>query len=134
MTDIAASRDPSVGLHQALRFAVVGGLSTCLYGILIFVGLSIFGWSAAVASVFAIALATGANYVLQRAWTFKSSVSVRRSLHKFLLVHGLAAVLNTGALWLLVDSGAMGYGPGQAIGVVLYITWSFVAQKFWVFR
>jgi len=127
-------RGRDAAFNEIVRFVVVGVVSTAVYACVL-VGLMHFGAvSAGVAGAAAYALGTGLNYALHRAWTFQSKRSHGVAVPRYLAVHAIAMGLNTMALGVLVDVFGWPFLLGQGFGLALVFAWSYLAQKFLVFK
>lgn len=119
-------------LIELMRFAVVGGSSTLVYiGSLIWLKDQA-GFNLMIAAALAYALAVVCNYVLQRAWTFKSAKRHLVALPQFLMVHVVGVAINAGTLTMLMGLG-VGLWPAQFAALFPIAAWSYLAQKLWVF-
>jgi putative flippase GtrA len=130
----AGGGDPmSALLRQSIRFGAVGAVNTgvgiaAIYGLMFFAGA---GPVAANLAGYATGMAVG--FALNRSWTFESRRPVADVLPRYLLVLGLAYVLNLAIV--VAATSRLGWNPylAQLAGIALYTSCSFVGCRRFVF-
>ena len=74
------------------------------------------------------------NYILNYRYTFKSSKPHREALVKFLLVASIGAGVNTGLMYILIESIRLHYIIAQLLATAAVLVWNFAANKYWTFQ
>jgi len=117
-----------------IKFLVVGGAATLIQYVLL-VGLVeltvinvviLSGVSYAVSAVF--------NYLVNYYFTFKSVASHRVATIKFLLVAGCGLLLNTFAVYVMVEIQNMHYLVSQVLATTVVLLWNFSIHKYWTYN
>lgn len=116
------------------RFALVGGFSTLLYGIVSTLLIATGKTSPVVGSIFGYLASIPVNYALQRSFAFKSRNPPRMEFARYLLVHAANLSLSTLSMhaitaWLHAD-----YRIGILVTMVFVPVIVFVALDRWVFH
>ena len=118
-------------LLQFLKYNLVGIINT-LIGFSIILGLMYIGFSATVSNVIGYTIGAVFSYVLNRKYTFKSSINQQKTMIRFFMVLSIAYVLNFMTLqWLLTNINPYIAQVGAAI---VYTVSSFVMAKYFVFK
>lgn len=73
------------------------------------------------------------NYALNYGFTFRSEQRHIILAPKFLIVMVIGLLLNTGVMWTGVNWLGIHYVLAQLVGVTIVLTWSFTANRLWVF-
>jgi putative flippase GtrA len=123
----------TIGDGSLIRFAVVG-LSNTLYGLaVIYAAKYVGGLDDIPANVLGYATGTLLSFTLNKRWTFRYRGPDRGAFVRFVLVTTTAYLLN-----LLTVLGALRLGinayVAQAIGVVPYATFGYLASRHFAFR
>lgn len=123
-------RAPSVA--QFVKYGIVGVLNTLLSVAIILVGAWIGVWHIA---AYAVAYAIGAvnGYLINRSWTFRSGAGHRATATRYFIVQGLALLVSTGLVYLLVDVAGLANVPGQLIAIGVAVVGGFMANRWWTF-
>lgn len=120
-------------LQELVRFGSVGIASNVIYlGALVGLRAIELPWWLSTGLAYATSMI--ANYLLQRAVTFRSQRNHQAAGPRYLLVMGTCLVINSAMMEMLVAH--MGVHPVIAQGGTLLFTTalSYVGQKFWAFR
>lgn len=116
------------------RFLGVGAFATGLQYLLLAALAGAAGWPPVMAASVAYAVSAGVNYNLSRHWTFteKPLQPARRTLPRFLLINGLALLLNAAG----VSAGlAAGWAlmVAQGVTTVGLTVFNYAMMRCWVF-
>jgi putative flippase GtrA len=119
--------------RQIITFSISGFASVAVY--LFFFAWLIWLWPDRiwVTSAMAYLVSMFANYLMQRRITFRSSRPHREAVTRYLVVHAVAAGINSTSLEVFVRWLSLQIWIAQAIAIGCVAVWSFGAQKFWVF-
>lgn len=121
-------------LPKIVRFALVGGLSTIVYGIVTLLAVEGARMPPLAATVFGYLLVVPLNYLLQRSFTFRSVDDARREIPRFLLVHGANIVASFLAMYAVTELLRLDYRWGVAATMLLVPVIVFLIMDRWVFR
>ena len=119
-------------LGPAGRYLLVGVLSFAIDFALLVLLYEVFGVVLWLATAAAFLASLGANYLLQRYFTFSGTPTRGTSFIKYLLLVGV----NTAAASLIVSGfEALGssYQLGKIVSTAAMTVWNFFAYKYWVF-
>ncbi|QLI81978.1 GtrA family protein [Chitinibacter fontanus] len=123
---------------QFLTFAAVGLCGTGIQYLVLWLGVTWHGNSAAVsASAIGYLLGSVANYLLNYFFTFKDQhgqKSHREAAAKFYTIAGLGWLLNTGLMFLLVNYLRITHWPAQLITTGIGLLWNFAGSRWWAFK
>jgi putative flippase GtrA len=151
------TRVPSSLGAELARFGLVGGLTNVVYFGLLWLlrGHLQLRWGLAGGVAYGLSMVV--NYLLQRAYTFRSQGPHLRAGHRYVVTQAVGLGINSGILELLLEQRLLDalLGPelsayaleprllpdiplrfvlGQGIALAANVTWSYLTQKFWVFR
>ncbi len=131
------SATPSPGLRsQIVRYLINGLVATAVhYGVLRFnmevLGMQSAGAANGVAAIFGIAVSfLGSRYFVFRA----ARGGFARQGMLFVATYGFIALLHAGILHLWTDIYALDYSAGFLVATCMQVAFSFVANKFMVFK
>jgi putative flippase GtrA len=116
-----------------LRFVVVGLAGSLVYFALLWSMVDVLGWPAVPASCAAFLLVVLENYVLHRAWTFRSTAPHGQALPGFLLVSLAGFCVNAGVMALGVAWLGLHYLAVQLVAIGAVVACNFVGAQ-WIFR
>jgi putative flippase GtrA len=120
-------------LRQLLRFALVGLANTAVGLGAIYAVMFFLGTGPAVANAIGYAFGLAISFTLNRGWTFGDKGAAAVLLPRFLLVVGIAYLLNLGAVLAVVarfpDAGYL----AQVLGVAVYTVCVFAGCRWLVF-
>ena len=115
------------------RFLLVGGASTAIH-YLILVGLFHgFGVNALLASGFGFSISAIFNYLMSRAFTFRSKRGHAQGVPRFIATALMGLGLNSMILWWVSAVLGWYYLFGQIIATVVTLAWNFLINKYWTF-
>lgn len=89
--------------HLFFRYVAVGGASALIEYTIFNVLYSGAGLATLLANSIAIVIAVIFHFNMQKRWTFRDSQSLRRQLPRYLMMIGVAAVLNNLLVYLFID-------------------------------
>ena len=132
MARLPSSRMPMAELWRIAKFVLVGGMSVAVYLLIMFVMAPIISSTAALA---AIAYAGSAifNYVLQRNFTFRARIPHTLSFSRYIGMHVIALVINSGLMLLLVDVVTVNLYLATLIVAGFIAVINFLLSRFWVY-
>jgi len=116
-----------------LRFVVVGLAGSLVYFALLWGMVDVLGWPAVPASCAAFLLVVAENYLLHRAWTFRSSAPHGQALPGFLLVSLAGFCINAGVMGLGVAWLELNYLAVQLVAIGVVVVCNFIGAQ-WIFR
>lgn len=119
-----------------LRFLLVGMINTLLGLSVIFLFLLVFGQGYWISTFFGNAAGMICSYVLNRRFTFKSTVSLWKGGFTFLFASGICYFFS---YWLaekvvMITSGHFLKDIAVLVGMILYTLSNYFAQKYFVFH
>ena len=121
-------------LSPGIKFLLAGTANSA-------VGLSVIyaaKWLAHCGDVLANALGYGVgllmSFLLNKNWTFGYNGPAGRAMSRFLLVFALAYALNLASVLLAIRYLGLGGYLAQALGIVPYTVFGFLASRYYVFR
>jgi putative flippase GtrA len=118
---------------QFLRFAVVGLISNAaLY--LAYLGLTHQGLGPKPAMTVTYLAGVLQTFVFNRRWTFDHDGPGHSALLRYATVYALGYFFNLAALYLLVGRLGMPHEGVQAGAIIGIAVFTFVLQRYWVFR
>ena len=120
-------------LGELIRFGSVGFTTLGLYAVLMWLLDATLDAPMVVRATISYIPCILANYLLQRAFTFRSQKQHVLAGPRYIIVQLGGLIINSGVLWLTVDVEHWPYWAGQAAALAGMATWSFVGQKFWAF-
>jgi len=120
-------------LGELIRFGSVGFTTLGLYAVLMWILSATLDAPMVVRATISYIPCILANYLLQRAFTFRSQKQHVLAGPRYIIVQLGGLIINSGVLWLTVDVEHWPYWAGQAAALAGMAAWSFVGQKFWAF-
>lgn len=133
MSPAAAISTPRSVPQQLLRFGIAGvAINLLLY--FAFLALVGAGMEVKLAMTLAYVVGVAAGYALNGRWTFGVTDRRRGRWLAFLAVYAAGYLLNLAALAVLVDGLEASHALVQAAMVLVVAGFTFVAQKYWIFR
>ncbi|MBT8070656.1 MAG: GtrA family protein [Gammaproteobacteria bacterium] len=118
---------------QFVRFTLVGITATLsTYAVLILL-VEVFRLSPILASIIGYLVGIVVNYKLNYGFTFRSSNRHHILFPKFLIVMLVGLLLNVLIMFIGMNWLGIHYILSQLVAVAFVLTWSFVANRFWVF-
>ncbi len=120
-------------LRQFQSFVLIGLLATAIQYLVLVVLVRYFGVNPVIASTLGFAISSIVNYELNRKFTFASSVTRSRTIHKFYIVATGGLAINSASMWLLVHVADFHYLLSQVLTTLLVLVFNFCFNKFWTF-
>lgn len=120
--------------HQLARFVAVGTLGNVIQYLVLWLGVSVFGFSAAISSGAGYILRSVVNYLPNYHFTFQSNRTHREAASRYYTVLAIGWCINTGLMWLLVDHDRLNYWVAQTIATAITFLWNFSAIRSWAFK
>lgn len=121
-------------MKQLIRFIAVGVVNTGIgYGI-IFGCMYWLGLSPELSNVTGYMIGLVASYLLHRSFTFRSKQRKRTEFFNFVAVFLIAYSANLVMLIVLVRAMQVHAGLSQVISGAIYVTASYLLNKYYVFR
>jgi putative flippase GtrA len=122
-------RDPRL----FLRYIAVGGASALIEYTLFNVLYSGAGLATLVANSIAIVIAVMFHFNMQKRWTFRDPQSLRRQLPRYLMMIGVAAVLNNLLVYLFIEVMRLAPALAKLLQIGLLFGWTFTVSRLIVF-
>ena len=122
-------RDPRL----FFKYIVVGGASALIEYTLFNLLYSGVGLATLVANSIAIVVAVVFHFNLQKRWTFRDSQSLRRQLPRYLMMVGVASLLNNLLVYLFVEVMLMPPALAKLLQIGLLFGWTFTVSRLIVF-
>jgi putative flippase GtrA len=122
-------RDPRL----FFRYIAVGGATAVLEYTVFNILYSGVGLATLIANSIAIVIAVIFHFNLQKRWTFRDSQSLRRQLPRYLMMVGVAAVLNNLLVYLFVEVMLLPAALAKLLQIGLLFGWTFTVSRLLVF-
>lgn len=119
---------------QFLRFLVVGGLSTGLQYLILFLLVHFAHWEAALASSSGYVLSAALNFYLNHRISFTSNVPYGTAAVSFILVALTGLALNALFMAALVHGLDLHYLLSQVLTTGIVLLWNFYANRHWTYK
>ena len=120
-------------LSEIIRFIGTGVMSNVVYFASLGALLAVFQEPLWLHAGIAYLLSTIANYLLHYTITFRSSSGHSLAIRRYIPVQAIALALNSWVLYFLVSHLGLHYVFGQVVAIVATTTWSYLANRNWVF-
>ncbi|HYD80936.1 MAG TPA: GtrA family protein [Paucimonas sp.] len=121
-------------MNQFFRYILVGVMNSAVGYSVIFGCMYLAGLSPEASNIVGYAVALVVSYLLNRHYTFNSTQKRRSEITRFLAVFAVAYGLNFLALLALVYRLGVHEGASQIIAGVVYVAFSYLMNKYYVFR
>jgi putative flippase GtrA len=115
------------------KYIAVGGASAVIEYTLFNVLYSGVGLATLIANSIAIVVAVVFHFNMQKRWTFGDSQSLRRQLPRYLMMIGVAAVLNNLLVYLFVEVMRLPPALAKLLQIGLLFGWTFTISRLIVF-
>ena len=122
-------RDPRL----FFKYIAVGGASAVLEYALFNILYSAAGLATLIANSIAIVITVIFHFNMQKRWTFRDSQSLRRQLPRYLLMIGVAAVLNNLLVYLFVEVMLLPPALAKLLQIGLLFAGQFTVSRLIVF-
>lgn len=120
-------------LRKFSRFIYVGATATLLQYAILLILVEALGFSPVLASAIGFAISAIANYLLNRHFTFRSTLSHRITAVRF-VVAVLCGLAVTFLLMLLLTDSGMNYVASQILTTTIVLLLNFIAGSHWTFK
>jgi putative flippase GtrA len=120
-------------LKQFQSFLLIGLIATAIQYLVLILLVRYFAVNAVFASALGFAISSIVNYELNRKFTFASSSSRTKTIHKFYVVAISGLAINSASMWLLINLAEFHYLFSQILTTLLVLVFNFSLNKFWTF-
>lgn len=120
-------------MREIVVFGVVGVLATLTHYFSAIFAVELLGWNVMVANMFAYCVAVGVSFFGHSLLTFRVAMSRSRFV-KFVLVSLSALAVSQGLLWGLTEIALFRHRINMLAVVCVVPAYSYVFNKFWVYR
>ena len=116
-------------LRQFIRYLLVGGFSFLLEYSLFFILLKVFAIHYLIANSIVYSSASLINFLLNRAWTFKSNGKINHQLFLYFSLVGFNFFASNGLLYIL--TGLLLIHPliSKIVAMCMIVSWNFILYK-----
>lgn len=121
-------------IARFLRHLVSGGAGMLFYMIILVTAVEVLAVHPVAAAVVAFVLLTIFTYLAGRLWVYRPSRGHSYSAPRFLVVVGVAFLLNTAIMFVAVEVFSWWYIWGQVAAALVVPPTNFVLNYFWAFR
>jgi len=121
-------------LRQFFLFSMVGVVGTSGHYATLILLVEAMHQNPVLASTLGFLVGAIINYILNYHYTFQSNKPHREALVKFLIVATIGACINTGLMYVLIESIRLQYIIAQLLATGAVLVWNFVANKYWTFQ
>lgn len=125
-------------VRQFVKFGIVGATNTAWdFGVYYLLTRGVFGFTLhfLTANIIAFSISVVNSYILNRAWTFRSTDGRHHVLFvKFLTVNLVTLGLYEVLLYLLINRAHLFDLLAKLISIGVVMVWNFAANKMWTFR
>lgn len=118
---------------KLLRFGLVGGASTFLYGLFTWLLAAVAAVPPLTATTLGYLLVIPANFVLQRFFTFRSTGKPKREAPRFVLVHAVNLAASIAGMHVVTNVLDADYRLGILLTMAMVPAATFIAMHLWVF-
>jgi putative flippase GtrA len=119
--------------RELLRFLLVGGLCTLLQYLLLIAGVEFLHLDAVAASTAGFLASAAVNYLLNRRFTWVSTVPHPVAVRRFLTVLAIGLALNVLGMRLLHGYLHWHYVLSQVLTTMVTVSWNFAGHRHWTF-
>jgi putative flippase GtrA len=118
--------------HSAVKFASVGVINTLLSVAVIFSLKYFIGTNDVFANAVGYALGLACSFILNKRWTFKHTDNHWLTIPKFILIFGLAYLMNIATVLMCIHLGLNEY-LAQLTGIPIYSLTFYFGSRYFVF-
>lgn len=119
---------------RLLRFLFVGGSTTVLYLLFVFLLVDLIGIQVTLASTLVCIAAACYNYLMHYHWTFASGAPHGMVMVRYLLMVAGAVLINGLIMHFGTMFSTIHYLVIQLVAAVVLVCWSLSVSSLWVFR
>lgn len=117
-----------------VKFLLTGGLATLFQYVLLEIGTSILGWSAALSSGIGYLGGSIISYLLNYFFTFKSDSPHIKASSMFYTMVAIGWLINIIIMGLMADYMEINKWVSQIITTLVVLIWNFQISRNWVFK
>jgi putative flippase GtrA len=121
-------------LKQAIRYGVVGVSNTLITAVVIWVMMKMAGCSDVLSNITGYAAGVLNSFVLNKKWTFKSSIVWTRGAVRFGVVFGICYLMQLGLLLYLNKHLTIDSYFNQLLAMAFYTVINFIMNKYYTFK
>lgn len=132
-TLLASIRSPGM-LNRWIRHLVAGGAGTLLYMLLVAMFVELAGLHPVTSVMIAFIIMEIYTYLINRAWVYAPKEGHAYAIPRFLTVTVVALSLNTGIMYLIVESLDLWYVWGLLATTLIVPPTNFLMNYFWAFK
>lgn len=121
-------------LKQAIRYGVVGVSNTLITAVVIWVMMKMAGCSDVLSNITGYAAGVLNSFVLNKKWTFKSTIGWTRGAVRFGVVFGICYLMQLGLLLYLNKHLTIDSYYNQLLAMAFYTVINFVMNKYYTFK
>jgi len=122
-------------MKQFIKFSMIGVANTVIHFGVFYLFYALLGFYHLMASGLGFCLAVINSYLMNKAWTFKTSgTSLRSEFMRFFIVSLLALLLNLLSMALMVEILMMNPLLAQLLTIIITLMVNFSGNKYWSFR
>jgi putative flippase GtrA len=118
---------------KALRFAIVGGLSGCIFAGATFTFVTLAGFEDKLSSALAYIVSMPLNFIGHRIFSFRSTTKILPSAGRFAVIHLVNILITILAMGAAVDVLKLPYYLGVFAAIVVVPLANFFLMDAWVF-
>jgi putative flippase GtrA len=120
--------------HRWIRHLVAGGAGTLLYMLLVALFVEVAGLHPVASVVIAFIIMEIYTYLINRAWVYAPREGHAYAIPRFLAVTVVALSLNTGIMYLIVESLDLWYVWGLVATALVVPPTNFLLNYLWAFK
>ena len=121
-------------LKQAIRYGVVGLSNTLITAVVIWVMMKMAGCSDVLSNITGYAAGVLNSFVLNKKWTFKSTIGWTRGAVRFGVVFGICYLMQLGLLLYLNKHLTIDSYFNQLLAMAFYTVINFIMNKYYTFK
>ena len=125
---------PSKLSQRFVTFGLVGGITTGLQYVILFLWMQAVGSWAAIGTFIGYSCSAVVSYLLNYYWTFTSDQAHRQAASRFLAVVLSGLVINASIVAVLADWLKVHYLIAQVIATAVTLATNFLSSELWAFR
>ena len=121
-------------LNRLMRHLAAGGAGTVLYILLVALFVEVAGLHPVASVVVAFFIIVIYTYLINRAWVYAPKEGHAYAIPRFLTVTAVGLFLNTGIMYLIVESLELWYVWGLVATTLVVPPTNFLLNYFWAFK
>ena len=121
-------------LKQAIRYGVVGVSNTLITAVVIWGMMTMAGCSDVLSNITGYAAGVLNSFVLNKKWTFKSTIGWTRGAVRFGVVFGICYLMQLGLLLYLNKHLTIDSYFNQLLAMAFYTVINFIMNKYYTFK